>query len=94
VGIFVNLAMEFPLPHEPAHIVAAKNKQAIEDMVRGLAEEAGAADARLPAKELCLIMEGAHVTRHVTADKQSVEFARVVVDLVITSACPKLTTHG
>jgi len=30
------------LPHEPAHIAAAKNKQAIEDMVRGLAVEAGA----------------------------------------------------
>src|SRR5215510_3196407 len=27
--IFVNVAMEFPLPHEPAHLAAAKNKQAI-----------------------------------------------------------------
>src|SRR5262249_19800631 len=42
--IFVNVAMEFPLPHDPAHIAAAKSKQAIEDMVHGLAVEAGAAD--------------------------------------------------
>jgi AcrR family transcriptional regulator len=89
--IFVNVAMEFPLPHEPAHIAAAKNKQAIEDMVHGLAEEAGAADARSLAKELCLIMEGAYVTRHVTGDKQSLEFARRVAELVITAACPQLT---
>src|SRR5690349_12473259 len=38
--IFVNVAMEFPLPHEPAHIAAAKNKQSIEDMVHSLAVEA------------------------------------------------------
>jgi AcrR family transcriptional regulator len=89
--IFVNVAMEFPLPHEPAHIAAAKNKQAIEDMVHGLAVEAGAADPRSLAKELCLIMEGAYVTRHVTGDKQSAQFARRVADLVITAACPKKT---
>jgi AcrR family transcriptional regulator len=85
--IFVNVAMEFPLQHEPAHIAAAKNKQAIEDMVHGLAVEAGAADPRSLAKELCLIMEGAYVTRHVTGDKRSIEFARRVADLVISAAC-------
>jgi AcrR family transcriptional regulator len=89
--IFVNVAMEFPLPHEPAHIAAAKNKQAIEDMVHGLAVEAGAADPRSLAKELCLIMEGAYVTRHVTGDKHSARFARRVADLVITAACPQKT---
>lgn len=86
--IFVNVAMEFPLPHEPAHIAAAKNKQAIEEMVYGLAVEAGAADPRSLAKELCLIMEGAYVTRHVTGNKQTVEIARRVASLVITAACP------
>ena len=85
--IFVNVAMEFPLPHEPAHIAAAKNRQAIEDMVHGLAIEAGAGDPRSLAKELCLIMEGAYVTRHVTGDKQSIEFARHIANMVISAAC-------
>ena len=40
--IFVNVAMEFPLPHEPAHIAAAQNKQAIEDFVHDLSVSAGA----------------------------------------------------
>src|SRR5262245_13628618 len=40
--LFVNVAMEFPLQHEPAHIAAAKNKQEIEDMVCSIATEAGA----------------------------------------------------
>jgi AcrR family transcriptional regulator len=87
--IFVNVAMEFPLPHEPAHVAAAKNKQAIEDMVYDLAVEAGASQPRSLAKELCLIMEGAYVTRHVTGNKQTVEIARRIAGLVITSGCPQ-----
>src|SRR5262245_16244998 len=35
--IFVNAAMEFPLPHEPAHRAALRNKQAIEGFIRELA---------------------------------------------------------
>ena len=87
--VFVNVAMEFPLPHEPAHIAAAQSKQAIEDIVYGLAVEVGAAEPRLLAKELCLIMEGAYVTRHVTGDKQTVDIARRVAGLVIASSCPE-----
>jgi AcrR family transcriptional regulator len=87
--IFVNAAMEFPLPHEPAHIAAAQNKQAIEDLVCGVASEAGATDPRALAKELCLIMEGAYVTRHVSGNKQTVDIARRVASLAITAGCPK-----
>src|SRR5215471_11542609 len=35
--IFVNVAMEFPLMHEPAHVAAAANKRAIETMICELA---------------------------------------------------------
>jgi AcrR family transcriptional regulator len=86
--IFVNVAMEFPLAHDPAHIAAAKSKLAIEEMVHCLAIEAGACDPQSLAKELCLIMEGAYVTRHVTGNKQTVEIARRIAHLVIAAACP------
>jgi AcrR family transcriptional regulator len=87
--IFVNVAMEYPLPHDPAHIAAAQHKQAIEAIVHELAARAGAADPRQMARELCLIMEGAYVTRQVTGDKQSAEIARRVADLVIAAHLPK-----
>jgi AcrR family transcriptional regulator len=87
--IFVNVAMEFPLPHEPAHIAAAQNKQAIEDIVHGIAIEAGALEPRSLAKELCLIMEGAYVTRHVTGDRQTVDIARRIAGLVIAAGCAR-----
>jgi AcrR family transcriptional regulator len=88
--IFVNVAMEFPLQHEPAHVAAAQNKKAIEDIVCEIATDAGASDPRGLASELCLIMEGAYVTRHVTGNKQTVDIARRVANLVIAAGCPPL----
>jgi AcrR family transcriptional regulator len=86
--IFVNVAMEFPLPHEPAHIAAASSKRAVEQIVCELAVAADAADPRALAKELCLIMEGAYVTRHVTGDRETVCIARKLADLAIAANCP------
>jgi AcrR family transcriptional regulator len=87
--IFVNVALEFPLPHEPAHIAAAEHKRAIEEIVHDLAARAGANDPRAMARELCLVMEGAYVTRQVTGDKLSIEVARRVADRVIAAHLPK-----
>jgi AcrR family transcriptional regulator len=91
--IFVNVAMEYPLPHEPAHIAAAGHKQAIEAFVHDLAAQAGAADPRAMARELCLIMEGAYVTRQVTGDKGGIAAARRIADLVIAAHLPE-TARG
>jgi AcrR family transcriptional regulator len=80
---FVNVAMEFPLPHEPVHRAAAEHKRAIEAVVRELAEQAGAADPQALAQDLCLVMEGAYVTRQVTGNPQAAAIARRVADRVI-----------
>jgi AcrR family transcriptional regulator len=85
--IFVNVAMEFPLPHEPAHVAASQNKQSMENIVLAIAEDVGADDPRALAQELCLIMEGAYVTRQVTGNKNTVNIARRVARLVIASRC-------
>lgn len=87
--IFVNAAMEFPLMHEPAHIAAAGNKRAIETIVFDLATRAGAADPRALAEELCLIFEGAYVTRQVTGNPRTIDIARRVADRAITVHVPR-----
>ncbi|HTU24628.1 MAG TPA: TetR/AcrR family transcriptional regulator [Pirellulales bacterium] len=86
--IFVNVAMEFPLLHEPAHLAACRNKLAIEGILLALAQEAGADDPRALAQELCLVAEGAYVTRQVTGNKDTANIARRVARLVIASHCP------
>jgi len=53
-----------------------------------LAEEAGADNPRALAQELCLIMEGAYVTRQVTGNKDTANIARRIVKQVIASRCP------
>lgn len=83
--IFVNVAMEFPLAHEPAHLAAAEHKRAIEAIVRELAAEANADDPTAMAQELCLIIEGAYVTRQVTGDPQTIDVARRVANSIIAS---------
>jgi AcrR family transcriptional regulator len=88
---FVNAVMEFPLPHEPAHVLALQSKQAIEDFVHILAEDACASDPRELAQELCLLMEGAYVTRHLTGNKNTIDIARRVAALVIESRCQAAT---
>lgn len=81
--IFVNAVMEFPLPHEPAHLAAAKNKEAIEKIVSEIATQAGVAEPAALARELCLIVEGAYVTYTVTCNAQAVEIAKSVAHRVI-----------
>lgn len=91
--IFVNAAIEFPLLHEPAHRAAAQSKQTIEDLVCSIAIDAGASDPRRLARELCLIIEGAYVTRHVSGTKGIADVARRVAALVINAACPANAVH-
>ncbi len=86
--IFVNAAMEFPLPHEPAHIAAAQHKAEIEHIVCELAKQAGAADPQALAQELCLVMEGAYVTRQVTGKRETLAIARRVADRIIAAHVP------
>jgi AcrR family transcriptional regulator len=86
--IFVNAAIEFPLPHEPAHVAAAENRRAIEDIVCQIAAQTGAADPRALATELCLVMEGAYVMRHVTGNRQTIDIARRVAERVIADHVP------
>ena len=77
------------MPHEPAHVAASENKQAIEDILHALAVEAEADDPRALAQELCLIMEGTYVTRQVTGNKQTIDIAKRIAGLVISARCPK-----
>lgn len=83
--IFVNAAMEFPLPHDPVHEAAARNKKAIERIIHDIAERAGVCDPPALAKDLCLVIEGAYVTRHVTADPDTIGTARRVFENVLRS---------
>jgi AcrR family transcriptional regulator len=85
---FVNAAMEFPLQHDPAHVAAAENRQAIESIFYEIATRAGAPDPRALAEELCLVCEGAYVTRQVTGNRKTIDIARRLAERVIAAGAP------
>ena len=88
---FVNVAIEFPLPHDPAHIAAAENKRGMHDIIEELAREAGADDPDALARELMLVMEGAYVSRHLTGQDDVTEVARHAGEALIDR---RLAGHG
>lgn len=85
---FVNVAVQFPLPHDPAHEAAAAHKQGMEGILRELAGYAGADDPAALARELSLLMEGAYVTRQVTGDAGTVDVAQRIAVLLIEQRLP------
>lgn len=84
--IFVNAIMEFPLPHDPAHQAAVRNKRAIETLVRALAEKAGARDPAALAQELCVIIEGTYVTTQIGGSDGAIGVARRMANRIIDDA--------
>ncbi len=80
---FVNVAVQFPLPHDPAHRAAAAHKSAMADLLRELAGYAGAPHPAALADELCLVLEGAYVTSQIRPSAAVVEpMRRVVTDIL------------
>lgn len=83
--IFINAAIEFPLPHHPAHELAARNKGAIADIVYELAERAGARSPEKLTQELCMIIDATYVGRVITGERTPLEIARRMAERVIQS---------
>lgn len=85
---FVNVAVQFPQAHDPAHEAAAKHKRAMESIIREIAGYAGAANAVAFAQEMSLLMEGAYVTRQVTRDVNTMRVAGRLMKMLVESHLP------
>jgi len=85
---FVKAAMEFPLPHDPVHLLAERHKRAMEEFIAALGEQAGAKDPKSMAEEFCLLLEGCYVTRSVTNNPKTIEIARRMVNQLLDRHLP------
>ncbi len=86
--LFINVAVEFPLPHDPAHMAAAEHKAAMEEIICELAAYAGAADPRAFAEEFAMVLEGSYVTRQITRNHQTVEIGRRLARMLVERHMP------
>lgn len=88
---FVNVAVQFPQRHDPAHEAAVEHKRAMDDLLRELAGYAGAADPAGLAKGLSLLMEGLYVTKQLTRDPQAFDIARTLARGLIDQQIPPVS---
>jgi AcrR family transcriptional regulator len=75
--IFINAAAEFVNACDPAHQAAAAHVHALLQFIHDLALAAGADDPQFLAEQLTLLIEGAIVLRHVTANPRAAEIGRI-----------------
>ena len=85
---FVNVAVQFPQAHDPAHQAAAAHKQRMESIIHEIAGYAGADDPQAIAAEISLVMEGAYVTRQVTAKSNVIAIARRLIQQIVARHLP------
>lgn len=86
--IFINVAVQFPLRHDPSHQLAAQHKKAMMEILRELAGYAGAKEAQELAEELALVLEGTYITQQVSGDPCAVNVGRRVARLVVEKHLP------
>jgi len=80
---FINVAVEFPLPHDPAHLAAAGHKHAMEEIIRQIAGYAGADDPGGLAQEVSLLLEGAYVTLQISRRETTTDVVRRILNLCL-----------
>jgi AcrR family transcriptional regulator len=86
--MFLNVASEFPNPHDPVHRAAAKHKLAHRATVRDLAARAGAADPDAFADLFMIAFEGALVLRQVYGRDDAARCARPLVEKLLGERLP------
>lgn len=85
---FINAAAEFTRHDDPVRTTAAEHKRLVFAYIRGLAKDAGAADAEELAWDLTLLAEGAIVMTHVGGQKAAAARARAAAERLIATAFP------
>jgi AcrR family transcriptional regulator len=86
--IFINVAIQFPWAHDPAHRVAADHKAALTTIIRQLAAYAGASDASSFAEEFCLVLEGTYITHQVNSNPEAVRIGRRIGQMLVDKYLP------
>lgn len=87
--MFLNAAVQFPLPHDPAHRASLRNELAIQAILRDLADRAGADDPDEFSERFMILMGGA-LTRHLlTWDLSATCLARDMADDLIAHSLPR-----
>ncbi len=84
--MFINAAAEFAELQDPIHMISTEHKRLVRGYLAELAQEAGANDPTLLAAKLHLLLEGAIVEAHVSANKNAAKLAKTMAAVLIEQA--------
>ncbi len=84
--MFINAAAEFAELQDPIHMISTEHKRLVRAYLATLAKEAGASEPELLAEKLHLLIEGAIVEAHVSANKEAALLAKGMAKVFIDQA--------
>lgn len=81
--MFMTAAIEFPMPHDPIHMMAEKHGANLLSAIASVAGQAGVADPAALAEQLMLIVRGALAARHISMDVSSAEVGYMTAEALL-----------
>ncbi len=84
--MFIRASSEYPDRDHPIHQSSARHKRLLLAYVIGLAEQAGAKDPEVLARQLMLLKEGAIVTAHLQGAEGVAENAKEAAKILLRAA--------
>ncbi|MCH8172210.1 MAG: TetR family transcriptional regulator [Proteobacteria bacterium] len=86
--MFIKATAEYQSPDHPIHIASAEHKRKVLAFIQGLAEEAGARNAKLLARQLFMLTEGEIVTAFILGKSGVAADAKAAAKVLIEAALP------
>lgn len=86
--MFIKASSEFQDKTHPAYVQSAEHKRLLHQAFAEMAEEAGAQDADLLARQLLILKEGAIVAAHMGFDKDPAAAAKSAAETLIKQHVP------
>jgi AcrR family transcriptional regulator len=86
--LFIHACSEFPSPHDPCHIAARDNINALRGIIADLAQQAGLDDPEGFAERYKLLMEGAIIVEVIDRENRAAETAAEIARVLVEQAMP------
>jgi AcrR family transcriptional regulator len=83
---FVHAAGEYARKDDPVHAAAAEHKARVQNMLRDLAQAAGAGSPNDVARQLMLLVNGAVAAAHVSGDTNAAIDARLLAETLLAGS--------
>lgn len=81
--MFMNAAIEFPMPNDPIHVLAESHGAHLHSALMNVAEDAGVAEPQELASQLMLLVGGALTARHVSLNTTAADTAHIAAEALI-----------